>query len=188
MGGRCEAWGYVCLAAFGFVLFPAAARPAFSVSEAVPAGQELASFSVRIADEEQARAVRNAVAGAFDRLADSRCQEIFGAFRDTSGRPLQERLDLMGITAQNYLRLVLFYDGAHLAACRPNGARTIFAVTTPGSRAVFICGPQFRKQHKEIPFKGEATILHETLHSLGLGENPPSSDEITWRVVGSCAR
>ena len=186
MGGRCRRWQYVCLAAF--VIFPTAARPAFAASENTPAGQELASFSVRIADEEHARAVRNAVAGAFDRLADSRCQEIFGAFRDTSGHTLQERLDLMGITGQNYLRLVLFYDGAHLAACRPNVARVVSAVTTLGSRAVFICGPQFRKQQREIPFQGVATILHETLHSLGLGENPPSSDEITWQVVGSCAR
>jgi hypothetical protein len=188
MGVRWERWGYVCLAAFGLAFFPAAARPVFAVSEDRPAGQELASFSVRIADEGHARAVRNAVAGAFDRLADARCQEIFGAFRDPSGRTIQERLDVMGITGQDYLRLVLFYDGAHLAACRPNITSVVFAVTAPGSRAVFICGPQFSKQHRQMPFKSEATVLHEVLHSLGLRENPPSSEEITWQVVESCAR
>jgi len=32
----------------------------------------------------------------------------------------------------------------------------------------------------------EAVIIHETLHSLGLGENPPTSDEITRRVFSRC--
>jgi len=36
------------------------------------------------------------------------------------------------------------------------------------------------------PFYAEAVIIHETLHSLGLGENPPTSDEITWRVFSRC--
>jgi hypothetical protein len=29
-------------------------------------------------------------------------------------------------------------------------------------------------------------IIHEILHSLGLGENPPSSDEITKQVAARC--
>jgi hypothetical protein len=32
----------------------------------------------------------------------------------------------------------------------------------------------------------EALVIHEMLHSLGLGENPPPSDEITARVRARC--
>jgi hypothetical protein len=32
----------------------------------------------------------------------------------------------------------------------------------------------------------EAIVIHEWLHSLGLGENPPSSDYITTRVRARC--
>ena len=34
----------------------------------------------------------------------------------------------------------------------------------------------------------EATLIHEALHTLGLGENPPTSREITSRVVSRCHR
>ncbi len=33
-----------------------------------------------------------------------------------------------------------------------------------------------------------ATLIHEILHTLGLGENPPSSREITARVLARCGR
>ncbi len=29
-------------------------------------------------------------------------------------------------------------------------------------------------------------VIHEMLHTLGLGENPPTSIEITQRVKGRC--
>jgi hypothetical protein len=34
--------------------------------------------------------------------------------------------------------------------------------------------------------KAQAIVIHEALHTLGLGENPPSSAEITARVLASC--
>ena len=34
----------------------------------------------------------------------------------------------------------------------------------------------------------EAVLIHEELHSLGLGENPPTSEEITTRVLAGCQR
>jgi hypothetical protein len=36
------------------------------------------------------------------------------------------------------------------------------------------------------PAYGEAAIIHETHHSLGLGENPPTWQEITARVLDAC--
>jgi hypothetical protein len=32
----------------------------------------------------------------------------------------------------------------------------------------------------------EAVLIHEALHSLGLGENPPLSDYITERIQARC--
>jgi hypothetical protein len=32
----------------------------------------------------------------------------------------------------------------------------------------------------------EATVIHEALHTLGLGENPPTSREITAGVLKRC--
>jgi len=36
------------------------------------------------------------------------------------------------------------------------------------------------------PILADAALIHESLHSLGLGENPPSSLEITSRVISRC--
>jgi hypothetical protein len=35
-------------------------------------------------------------------------------------------------------------------------------------------------------FRAEAYVIHEMLHSLGLGENPPSSLAITAKVMSRC--
>jgi len=143
--------------------------------------------NVRIADEYRAAAVQKAVVSAFDRLGDAKCQAIFSDFRDASGQTLQEKLDALGETGQSYLRLVLFYEGSELRTCHSPRGREISAVTKVGSRAVFICQPNFSQGRRPKPFIPEAVIIHETLHSLGLGENPPTSDEITWRVFSRCA-
>jgi hypothetical protein len=34
----------------------------------------------------------------------------------------------------------------------------------------------------------EAAVIHEMLHSLGLGEDPPSSDHISTRVMARCGQ
>jgi hypothetical protein len=36
------------------------------------------------------------------------------------------------------------------------------------------------------PGRAEAIVIHEVLHSLGLGENPPSSEDITAAVERRC--
>ena len=142
--------------------------------------------NVRISDPPRAAAVRKAVLGAFDSLGNGKCQGIFSDFRDASGQTLQEKLDALGETGQSYLSLVFFYEGSELPGCRSSKGQDISAMTTPGSRAVFICRANFSAGRRPKPFQPEAVIIHETLHSLGLGENPPTSDEITWRVFSHC--
>lgn len=50
---------------------------------------------------------------------------------------------------------------------------------------VFVC-PSFRREAERDPWAAESWIIHELLDTLGLGENPPSSREITQRVTERC--
>jgi len=128
-------------------------------------------------------ALRRAVMGAGRRLARAECRQMLSDFKDASGRTLQENLDAQGQTAVGYLGLILFADGARLRGCQ---SQNVFAMTDPGSRVVYICGRQFAFVEGNNATKTEAFIIHEVLHSLGLGENPPSPKEITARVLASC--
>jgi hypothetical protein len=127
--------------------------------------------------------VAQAIRGAYRRLADSRCQAVFSDFAKASGERLQQVLDEQAQTGQSHLRRLLFYDAAHLSGCRVPG---VLAFTEPGSRVVFICSSWFREAFELNPAKVEAVIIHESLHSLGLAENPPRSQEITARVMARC--
>jgi hypothetical protein len=60
------------------------------------------------------------------------------------------------------------------------------AYTARGSRVVFVCGPRFLKHRAKDPSYTEFIVIHELLHTLGLGENPPHSLEITARVNAVC--
>jgi hypothetical protein len=141
-----------------------------------------AAFGVRLADAIEARILRKALVGALRRLTDSRCQKILSEFHDAAGRPLADTLSVLGVDAPRYLTLILFRD-APARYC--DGSR--LAVTVPGTRVVYVCGRSFERRWREDSSHAEATLIHEMLHSLGLGENPPSSGEITRRVRLHCA-
>jgi hypothetical protein len=140
-------------------------------------------FHVRLRQSRDGFAVGQALQGAHRRLADSRCQEVFSDFTEASGRSLQDVLDQQGQTGQSYLGLLIFYEGADTPRCHVPG---VLAFTHPGSRVVYICSKWFREASTLNPAKVEAVIIHEALHSLGLGENPPRSQDITARVVARC--
>jgi hypothetical protein len=129
------------------------------------------------------RALRAAVMGARRRLEQPECQRLFSEFSDSSGRPLQETLDALGQTGAGYLGWVVFADGSAKAHCKAGGS---FAFTAPGSRVVYVCGAQLKDAADQSAAKAEAVVIHEMLHTLGLGEDPPSSAEITARVLARC--
>ena len=65
--------------------------------------------------------------------------------------------------------------------------------TTPGLPSVFVCpaGPgrlnsRLSRIELESGSRAEAMVIHEMLHTLGLGENPPTTFEITDRVRERC--
>ncbi|MGH9369770.1 MAG: hypothetical protein ACRD3M_19130 [Thermoanaerobaculia bacterium] len=128
-------------------------------------------------------AANDAVSLALKKLESPGCQQIFTDFRDGAGRPLQARLDALDHTGASFLRILRFANGERLSPCQSRG---ILAATTPTSHVIFLCGIQFfEKEHRDPEFAA-ALVIHEMLHSLGLRENPPASNEITARVVERC--
>ena len=123
--------------------------------------------------------------GVASKLADSSCRQIFSDFRDPTGRTLQENLDALQQTGKDYFDGLVFYSGNGRSPC---DAEDIVAFTSPGSRVLFVCEPQFLRKTHSNPGLVAAILIHEELHSLGLGENPPSSRAITARVIARCGR
>jgi hypothetical protein len=165
----------------GFLLLCPAAFPAAAEERAeaamgpprVPAGRP------RRLPPEILAAIQHAHAA----LEDPRCREIFQEFRDASGGTLQSRLDSLGQTGQAYLEAILFYDGSGREPCRLS---TTLAATIPGHRVVFYCRQALDRWARHDRPRLMVTILHEELHSLGLGENPPTSREISLKVAERC--
>jgi hypothetical protein len=138
---------------------------------------------VFIRDAFVASSVRAAREGALRRLARPRCRAVFADFRDGQGRLLYERLLEVGQSGRHYFASLPFFDGTDAPTCFE--ARAI-AFTSPGQRQVMICGRAFHHARQTEPRFSEAVLIHEALHTLGLGEDPPSSREITRQVLKRC--
>ena len=152
--------------------------------EEAAAGPATRADNVRMRNPRHALSVRYALSRATRRLATPKCQRIFQEFRDGAGRPLQERLDAEAQTGEANLASLLLYDGWAQQRCRTK--RTL-ALAVPGSRVILVCTPQFVDLAERNPRIAAAILIHEQLHALGLGENPPTSAEITERVMTQCA-
>jgi hypothetical protein len=126
-------------------------------------------------------ALARAIRGAADQLVDESCQALLDEFADGSGQSLRSVLAAHGLAVSEYVTQVFFYDAPE-SACRAAN----LAITKPGSRAIFVCGARFQREMSRNSRNAEAIVIHEWLHSLGLGENPPSSDYITTRVRARC--
>lgn len=126
--------------------------------------------------------VRLAVHGAARRLGEPACAAVLADFQDGSGLPLGDRLAEAGSDPASYARSTFFYDGSSEGPCR---RPRVYAFTTPGSRVVRAC-PALGRLAGADPGRAEAVVIHELLHTLGLGEGPPSSEEITAAVERRC--
>jgi hypothetical protein len=127
-------------------------------------------------------ALERALDGAVRKLERPECQRLLDEFKDKSGRPLSGNLATWNSTPSEYLRRMPFRDGSFHPFCR-SGKSAL--VTVVGMPPVFVC-PSFRKDAERDPWTAENWIIHEMLHTLGLGENPPSSRDITKRVNERC--
>jgi hypothetical protein len=78
---------------------------------------------------------------------------------------------------------MIFSDGSDREACL---LPSTLATTIPGRRVVSVCGSKFKSLARRDLQGLAVVILHEELHSLGLGENPPTSGEISRSVAERC--
>jgi hypothetical protein len=137
-----------------------------------------------------AAAVERAKVGAVQRLRDPECMKLLTDFRDKEDRTLDRRLETWGMSAADYLQMIPFVDGFARPICQRS---SVELVTTAGLAVVCVCpagagalNSRFAKVQAENPSLAEFMIIHEMLHTLGLGENPPSSFEITEQVMRRC--
>lgn len=140
---------------------------------------------VRLRDASAAAAVRRALNGAKRKIQDPRCRVVLSDFRDLEGRTLESVLESAGLSAEAHLARVFFYDGSGHPLC---ASPATLGGTEPGSRVVYICAAAFVRKHRTNPYEAENLILHEMLHSLGLGENPPHPSEIRAGITRRCGQ
>jgi hypothetical protein len=124
------------------------------------------------------------------RLEEAGCRRLLTDFRDRAGRTLDENLQPLGKSASGYLLGLPFVDGSGLNVCR---TPTVAMAATPGLQRVFVCpagvgslNSRLARVEAQNGSLAEAMVIHEMLHTLGLGENPPSTFEITRRVRERC--
>jgi len=137
---------------------------------------------VRIPDPLARRATIAALESASAQLADADCRKILTDFDDGTGRSLADRLSSVAVDVHVYLTMVTFIDDSRHKKC----ASGVLVFTAPGSRVVRVCSSRLVWIWQQNPRHVVAGIIHEALHTLGLGENPPSSAEITSLVLKRC--
>ena len=146
----------------------------------VASGEGAAVIGIdRIDDPHLAAAVTRAVRGAQRRLGRDRCVQVIDVFTTTAGRRVRDVLAELRASPPAALSRVIFRAGDESPACRGSAA----AFTGPGSRVVFICGKVFAKIDRA---RTELIVIHELLHTLGVGERQPRSDEIDQAVAMRC--
>jgi hypothetical protein len=138
---------------------------------------------VQIIDPFTRYATRRALDDAARWLSGPQCARLFSEFQDTDGHPLDARLRQLQSTPADYLHLIYFLDGERHPTCQRHG---ILAFTEVGSRVVYVCGRDFTRAWNRAPREIVATLIHEMLHSLGLGESPPTPRDISDRVQKLC--
>ena len=134
--------------------------------------------------------VQRVRARAAVKLEGPECGKLLTDFTDGGGRTLESNLRTLGLSAAEYLLQISFLDGSRLPACR---TLEVIMATTPGVPRVFVCPAgagkvtsRLSRMEFERGSVAEAMVIHEMLHTLGLGENPPTTFEITDRVRERC--
>jgi hypothetical protein len=139
---------------------------------------------IRIADPMARRATISALEAAAARLADADCRKVLTDFETGNGSTLADQLSSLGVDIQAYFEMITFIDDSRHKRC----ASGVLALTAPGSRVVRICADELKRINAQQPEYVVASFIHEILHTLGLGESPPSPKEITARVLARCGR
>ena len=129
--------------------------------------------------EEKIPDLKSARQRARESLGRLECQAVLTDFKTMTGQGLDEVLRASGRTPQEQLDLLVFESGFGRHVCD----RPVLASTHVRSRVVTLCLGPFSLGRRELQ---EAVLIHEMLHSLGLGEGPPESVAITAQVLKRC--
>ena len=176
MAGRVRGaalWGVCAVAAA--LLLPGAA-----------AGEDGSASPLPEVDPRLGGYVAELVAHAARRFEGPGCSGLLLVFDDLrTGRPLAETLRASGRSAGEHFASIRFYSGDERVQCR---WRETWAWAAVGSDAVFVCRARFTALAKKSEKAAANILVHEALHTLGLGENPPSSREVTAAVHEHCGR
>ena len=136
-------------------------------------------------DPRIASSLRSVLQQASDRLEHAECSALLSDYADArTGRPLAETLSRTGLSAGGWLRVLHFTSGDGRSGCADG---VTLAYTAVGCPVVFVC-PAYGKYRREDRSFAATALIHEALHTLGLGENPPSSREITLRIQERCGK
>ena len=116
------------------------------------------------------------------RLATPEGQRLFDDFVDQDGRALALNVKAAENSTADILASLYLVDGDATIRCHTD---LLFAFTAPGSGVIHVCGERFIQFALKTK-GGEILLIHELLHSLGLGENPPTTSRITNAVLKRC--
>ena len=126
--------------------------------------------------------VRRAVDLALAKLLLPGCSDVYDDFILPKGGTPRSELDRMGIGPAEYVQRLVFVDGSRDPLCRTGQA---VLTATPGSWIIRVC-PSFAGFQLREPGLSASLIIHESLHGLGLGENPPPGRDVTQRIERRC--
>jgi hypothetical protein len=145
-----------------------------------------ANASIPLVDPRLGQLVQRTVERAAARFESPACAALLTVFTDVrTGEPLAARLLDSGRTPSTFLGSLRFVDADHMVQCQ---RRPAYAWVPVGGNVVFVCTSRFGELVRKDEWLAGNILIHEALHSLGLGENPPSSEEITRTVVRRCGR
>jgi hypothetical protein len=117
------------------------------------------------------------------RLDRPGCALVLLDFADgRTGLPLAQTLAASGLSASERVRALTFTKSPKPPRVGP---LRIYAYTHPGDSEVFLDRSDFSRI---VGRRGLAVaiVIHETLHTLGLANDLPSSEGITERVLARC--
>jgi len=168
-------------AATGSTSSTAVAKPSQDAARGV-LNPDTPASRLLISDPATSFVLQQALSEAWRQLETRGCQALLSELKDGKGNPLAGNLSKGAVELQDHLARLVFVDGSETKAC----AKGALAATEPGSRVVRVCSSRLTWTWQQNRRHVIAGLIHEALHTLGLGENPPTSREIQDRVVLRC--
>jgi hypothetical protein len=147
-----------------------------------------------IKDARTKEVANNAVKDAKSKLATTECQKLLDDYTRRDGKTLRQYLDQITgakggqhYSPSTWLSVhVMFRTGDGEQQCRGNDVPAF--VPYPGNKAIYLCDQKFKDANAR---DRTVTVLHEMLHTLGLGEAGtsvpgPTGTSINQKVKERC--